>query len=86
MTARHTLDLRLFEMLAASSLTAAESDLAVDLCEEVVAMMPDLDVSHRGRAARCAAQLMLDESVPSLDRALRDDLARLCELAVVRGL
>jgi len=32
------------------------------------------------------ARLMLDESVPGLDPTLRDDLGRLCELAVVRGI
>lgn len=85
MTAPHHLDLRLFGLLATSDLTAAERDVVVDLCTDVVAMTPELDVDHPGRTARSAVQLMLDASLPRLDPALRDHLARLCELAVVRG-
>lgn len=86
MSPRYLLDLRLLGMLAPSSLTVAERDRAVDLCTGIVAMMEDLEVGHRGRAARSAAQLMLETSVPELDPELRGDLARFCELAVVRGI
>jgi len=85
MEASHMLDLRLFGMLATSHLPAAERDLVVELCTGIVAMMPELDIEHRGRAARCATQLMLAESVLGLDPDLRDGVARLCEVAVVHG-
>ncbi|WP_183096366.1 hypothetical protein [Nocardioides stalactiti] len=86
MNAHHALDVRLFEHLSACELPAARHDLAVDLCSGIIALLQEMDVPHRGRAARSVAQLMLGESVPDLDPAVRNDLARLCEVAVVRGL
>ncbi|KAA1419104.1 hypothetical protein F0U44_11650 [Nocardioides humilatus] len=85
MAANHTLDERLFQSLLDSELNAAQTYLAVDLCRQVVSIVLDLDMPHRGRAARSAAQLMLSESVPDLDEEMRNNLARLCEVAVVIG-
>ncbi len=86
MSALHTLDVRLFEALASTGLSAAERDRVVDLCESVVAMAADVRLPHPGRTARCAAHLLVGGSVPGLDPRVRSDLARLCEVAVVRGL
>lgn len=86
MSALHTLDVRLFEALAGTGLTASQRDRAVDLCESVVAMVPELDLGHPGQAARCGAHLLLADALPSLDPRVRGDLARLCEVAVVVGL
>ncbi|MEV5001418.1 hypothetical protein [Nocardioides sp. LML1-1-1.1] len=86
MSALHTLDVRLFEALAGTRLSPAERDRAIDLCESVVAMVPDLDLGHPGQAARCGAHLLLADVVPGLDPRVRSDLARLCEVAVVKGL
>ena len=45
MSALHTLDVRLFEALAGTRLSPAERDRAIDLCESVVAMVPELDLA-----------------------------------------
>jgi hypothetical protein len=86
MTALHTLDVRLFEALAGTCLSAVERDRVVDLCESVVAMAPELTLPHTGRAVRCGVHLLVADGVPGLDPRVRSDLARLCEVAVVRGL
>lgn len=86
MSALHTLDVRLFEALAGTGLSAAERDRVVDLCESVVALAADIPLPHPGRTARCAVHLLVSGSVPGLDPRVRGDLARLCEVAVVRGL
>lgn len=85
MTAALVLEIRLYETVSRAGLRAAERDLAVDLCREVVGMVPDLGLPHRGRTARTAVQLLLSQTLPGLERSVRDDLARLCEVAVVRG-
>ncbi len=84
MSALHTLDVRLFEALAGTGLSATERDRVVDLCESVVAIAGDLP--HPGQGARCGAHLLLADAVPGLDPRVRSDVARLCEVAVVRGL
>lgn len=86
MSALHTLDVRLFEALAGTCLSATERDRVVDLCESAVAMAPDLGLPHPGQATRCAVHLLVSDGVPGLDPRVRSDLARLCEVAVVRGL
>lgn len=86
MSALHTLDVRLFEALAGTCLSATERDRVVDLCESAVAMAPALGLPHPGQAARCAVHLLVADAVPGLDPRVRSDLARLCEVAVVRGL
>jgi hypothetical protein len=86
MTSALVLEKRLYEAISPAGLRAAERDLAVDLCLEVVAMVPDLGLPHQARTARSAVQLLLSQTLPGLDRELRNDLARLCEVAVVRGL
>lgn len=85
MSALRTLDAQLFEVLAQSGLPAHQRTAAVALCEQVVDLVPTLDVAHPGWAARNAALLMLETGVPGLVPSLRGDLARLCEVAVVRG-
>lgn len=77
------LDVRLFSALSGSTLTAAERDLVVDLCESAVATVSGMDVPHPGRAVRSAVLLMLDYSVPSPEIRVRHQLAWLCELAVL---
>ncbi|KRB78042.1 hypothetical protein ASE01_07690 [Nocardioides sp. Root190] len=84
MSALHTLDARLYEVLAGSGLSAFERERVVDLCESVVAMTADLP--HPGRTARCATHLLVGTDVTGLDPRVRGDIARLCEVAVVRGL
>ena len=81
------LDVRLYETVAAApEICSHDRDLVVDLCLDAVEIALDVDVVHRGRTARCAVQLLLTESVPHLGHENRDELARLCELVVVRGL
>jgi hypothetical protein len=84
MSALHTLDARLYEVLAGSDLLSSDRERVVDLCESVVATTSDLP--HPGRAARCAVHLLVGTDVPLLDPGVRGDIARLCEVAVVRGL
>ncbi|MFC7504553.1 hypothetical protein ACOACQ_07720 [Nocardioides sp. CPCC 206347] len=86
MSALHTLDVRLYEVLAGARLPAAERDQVIDLCEYVVGLIPELDLPHPGRTTRSAVHLLLDDLTTSLDVRVRGDLARLCEVAVVRGL
>lgn len=86
MSALHTLDVHLFEALAGARLPAAERDQVLDVCEFVVGLVPELDVPHPGRTTRSAVHLLLDDLALSLDVRVRGDLARLCEVAVVRGL
>lgn len=86
MSALHTLDVHLFEALAGARLPAAERDQVIDVCEFVVGLVPELDVPHPGRTTRSAVHLLLDDLALSLDARVRGDLARLCEVAVVRGL
>ena len=62
-----------------------ERRVALSVCVDVVLMAPDLPGGHPGRAARCGVQLLLDLCLPHLDRRLRDDLARACEVEVVRS-
>lgn len=81
------LDARLYETAAAApGICSHDSDLIVDLCIDAVGIALDVDVAHRGRTARSAVQLLLAEAVPHLPAANRGELARLCELVVVRGL
>ncbi|NYJ00053.1 hypothetical protein HNR19_000751 [Nocardioides thalensis] len=81
------LDVRLYETAAAApGICSHDQDLIVDLCIDAVAIALDVDVSHRGRTARSAVQLLLAEAVPHLPADNRGELARLCELVVVRGL
>lgn len=78
---------RLYETAAAApGLCSHDRDLVVDLCIDSVTVALDTDLPHRGRTARSAVQLLLTESVPHLAKQDRDELARLCELVVVRGL
>ena len=65
-------------------LSPIERTVALRVCVDVIVMAPELPGGHPGRAARCGAQLLLDLCLPKLDRRLRDDLARACEVAVVR--
>lgn len=69
---------------ARESLTAAECDLIVDICSQVIAMAPTLPGGDIGRAARCGTQLLLDHSVAGVDAGLRSSLARAVERIVVR--
>lgn len=85
MSALHTLDVRLYEVLAGSGLPVHDRERVVDLCESIVATVSDLDLPHPGRTARCATHLLVGTDVTGLDPRKRSDLARLCEFAVVRG-
>lgn len=81
------LDVRLYRSVAAAvGVSHAERELAVDLCIDAITIALDVDVPHRGRTARCAAQLLLREAVPAIGPADRDAIAHLCEVIVVRGL
>lgn len=81
------LDVRLYETAAAApGICSHDRDLVVDLCIDAVAIALDVDIEHRGRTARSAVHLLLGEAVPHLPAGTRGDLARLCELVVVRGL
>ena len=89
MAALHTLDVRLYQALAYADLSPVEVDRVVDLCDFVVGFVTHPDgpyLPHPGRAARSSVHLMVGESVPALDPRTRGDIARLCEVAVVRGL
>lgn len=86
MTAPRTLDVRLHEALASSGLSGVEEDRAVATCEAMTSAVVALTVPHAGRAARNVVALALGEDFPALSPTLRGDLARLCEVAVVRGL
>lgn len=78
------LEVRLYEALwIARGLGPNERDATVDLCAALVDECSALDIDHRGRAVRNAVQLMTDEMTPALAPAVRDELARLCELEVV---
>lgn len=78
------LEVRLYETLwSARGMRAGERDATVDVCAALVEECAELDVDHRGRAVRSAVQLMVTEMNPALDPAVRDELARLCEVAVV---
>ncbi|WP_370288939.1 hypothetical protein [Nocardioides sp.] len=80
------LDLRLRAALEATSrLDDVERALGVALCRDIVSMVPDLGLPHRGRTARDAVHLLVGTALPQLDPRLRGELARLCEVAVVRG-
>lgn len=65
-------------------LTAVERDAVLSLCEDVIAMAPELPGGHPGRAARCGAQLLLELCLPHLDPHRRDALAHAVESIVVR--
>lgn len=69
---------------ARETLSAAECDLIVDICSQVIAMGPTLPGGQIGRAARCGTQLLLDHAVPGVDAALRTALAEAVEAIVVR--
>ncbi|MBM0124740.1 hypothetical protein [Pimelobacter simplex] len=86
MSALHTLDVRLYEALAGAGLRAEERDRVIDLCDFVVAMVPGSGLPHPARTTRSAVHLLVGTSVPALDLAVRGAIARLCEVAVVRGL
>ncbi|TNM40449.1 hypothetical protein FHP29_10370 [Nocardioides albidus] len=86
MSALHTLDVRLYEALAGAGLSATERDRVIDLCDFVVDMVPGSGLPHPGRTTRTAVHLLVGETVPALDAQVRGDIARLCEVAVVRGL
>ncbi|HWJ81485.1 MAG TPA: hypothetical protein VNS55_04535 [Nocardioides sp.] len=78
------LEVRLYEALwTLPDLRPVERDVLVDLCAGLVEDCLELAIEHRGRAVRCAVQLMVSEMNPALDPAVRDDLARMCEVAVV---
>jgi hypothetical protein len=84
MTAQPTLETRLYEALTAFAVPSTQREIAIDLCESVVAMARECSPQHPGRAARAGVQLLLQESTmlaPSTCAAL----GRLCEVAVVRG-
>ncbi|TQK72501.1 MULTISPECIES: hypothetical protein [unclassified Nocardioides] len=85
MSALHTLDVRLLAALADAHLVPAERDRVLDVCDGAVEAVRGLGVAHPGRAVREVALLMLAEDAPHLDRQVRGDLARLCEVEVVRG-
>ncbi|GAA3546098.1 hypothetical protein [Nocardioides daeguensis] len=86
MSAPHTLDVRLHEELAGAGLSAAERDRVVDLCDFVVAMVPGSGLPHPARTTRSAVHLLVGTDVPALDAQVRGAIARLCEVAAVRGL
>jgi hypothetical protein len=86
MSALHTLDVRLLAALAGAHLPPADRDLALDVCDGAVDAVRALTVRHPGRAVREVVVLMLAEDIPALDQRVRGDLARLCEVEVVRGL
>ena len=86
MSALHTLDVRLLAALAGAHLSPADRDLALDLCDGAVTAVRSLALRHPGRAVREVVVLMLAEETPLMDRRVRGDLARLCEVEVVRGL
>lgn len=66
-------------------LSSIERRVALSVCADVIVMAPELPGGHPGRAARCGVQLLLDLCLPHLDKRLRDDLARVCEVAVVHS-
>ena len=72
------------EESAREALTATECDLIVEICSEIVAMAPGLPGDHPGRAARSAAELLLEMTVPGVDRTLRQELAHAVEIITVR--
>lgn len=86
MSVLHTLDVRLYEALAGAGLTAEERDRVIDLCEFVVAMVPGSGLPHPARTTRSAVHLLVGTDVPALDLQVRGAIARLCEVAAVRGL
>ncbi|MBM7519088.1 hypothetical protein [Nocardioides nitrophenolicus] len=86
MSAPHTLDVHLLAALAAAHLSPADRDRVLDVCDGAVDAVRSLAVAHPGRAVREVVLLMLGEDAPRLDRRVRGDLARLCEVEVVRGL
>lgn len=78
------LEVRLYEALwSVRGLRHRERDDVVDVCASIVEECQSLEIPHRGRAVRSAVQLMTGEMIPSLDKAVRDDLARLCEVEIV---
>ncbi|WP_110208213.1 hypothetical protein [Nocardioides daejeonensis] len=77
------LEHRISATLDAADVTPGQHALATEVCHWVVATLPELDVRHRGRAARSAVRLFLDLHVPTLSTSLKSDLARLCEISVV---
>jgi hypothetical protein len=78
------LEVRLYEALwSVRGLRHRDRDDVVDVCASIVTECEALEIEHRGRAVRSAVQLMTGEMMPTLDPAIRDDLARLCEVEVV---
>jgi len=69
---------------ARGELTAAECDLMLDICTQVIAMAPTLPGAEPGRAARYGTQILLDHTVPGVAPALRDALAQAVERIVMR--
>lgn len=85
MSAAHLLDARLYEALADAGLPGEAREHVVDLCTAAVAIALDLGLPHPGRTARSAVQLLVGTEL-ALDPATLGDIARLCEVAVVRAL
>jgi hypothetical protein len=65
-------------------LTAAECDLILDVCTEIIAMAHALPGGHPGRAARAGTGLLLELTVPTVDAEVRHELARAVEVIAVR--
>lgn len=72
---------------ARAALTPEECNVIVETSAQLAAIAPTLpqpDPGARGRATRDALRLFLSVDCPSVDVALRDDVARAVEYVVVR--
>ncbi|MBO0842783.1 MAG: hypothetical protein J2O46_06330 [Nocardioides sp.] len=72
---------------ARAALTPEECNIIVETSALLAAMAPTLPATTpdaRGRAARAALELFLSVDCPTVDVALRDEVARAVEYVVVR--